>query len=91
MVGRRPSAPRPVPWPRVPWVRPPVAAGTVGAVAGGAAGRAISGGDTRAVELTVRLDSGRTIAVVQPGSVNDYRVGDRARGTNDGTTTRVAR
>ena len=68
-----------------------VAAGTVGAVAGGAAGRAISGGDTRAVEFTVLLDSGRTIAVVQPGSVNDYRVGDRVRVTNDGTTTRVAR
>ena len=47
--------------------------------------------DTRAVEFTVRLDSGRTIAVVQPGSVNDYRVGDRVRVTNDGTTTRVAR
>ena len=68
-----------------------VAAGTVGAVAGGAAGRAISGGDTRAVEFTVRLDSGRTIAVVQPGSVDDYHVGDRVRVTNDGTTTRVAR
>mgnify|MGYP006879907271 CR=1 FL=1 len=49
------------------------------------------GGDTAAVEFTVRLDSGRTIAVVQPGSVDDYRVGDRVRVTNDGTTTRVAR
>jgi len=68
-----------------------VAGGTVGAVAGGAAGRAISGGDTQAVEFTVRLDNGQTIAVVQPGSVNDYRVGDRVRVTNDGTTTRVAR
>ena len=67
------------------------AAGTVGAAAGGVAGRAISGGDTAAVEFTVRLDSGRTIAVVQPGSVDDYRVGDRVRVTNDGTTTRVAR
>jgi len=47
--------------------------------------------DTRAVEFTVRLDDGQTIAVVQPGSVNDYRVGDRVRVTNDGTTTRVAR
>lgn len=68
-----------------------VAAGPVGAAAGGVAGRTISGGDTHAVEFTVRLDSGRTIAVVQPGSVNDYRVGDRVRVTNDGTTTRVAR
>ena len=66
-------------------------AGPVGAAAGGVAGRTISGGDTHAVEFTVRLDSGRTIAVVQPGSVNDYRVGDRVRVTNDGTTTRVAR
>ena len=68
-----------------------VAAGPVGAAAGGVAGRAISGGNTNAVEFTVRLDNGRTIAVVQPGSVGDYRVGDRVRVTNDGTTTRVAR
>lgn len=47
--------------------------------------------DTAAVEFTVRLDSGKSIVVVQPGSVNDYRVGDRVRVTNDGSQTRVAR
>lgn len=47
--------------------------------------------DTSAVEFTVTLDSGKSIVVVQPGSVNDYRVGDRVRVTNDGSQTRVAR
>ena len=47
--------------------------------------------DTSAVEFTVTLDSGKSIVVVQPGSVNDFRVGDRVRVTNDGSQTRVAR
>ncbi len=47
--------------------------------------------DTSAVEFTVRLDSGQSIVVVQPGTVTAYRVGDRVRVTNDGTQTRVAR
>ena len=47
--------------------------------------------DTSAVEFTVRLESGKSIVVVQPGSVSDYRVGDRVRVTNDGSQTRVAR
>lgn len=47
--------------------------------------------DTAAVEFTVRLESGESIVVVQPGSVGDYRVGDRVRVTNDGSQTRVAR
>lgn len=47
--------------------------------------------DTSAVEFTVTMDSGKSIVVVQPGSANDYRVGDRVRVTNDGTQTRVAR
>jgi outer membrane lipoprotein SlyB len=49
------------------------------------------GRSTAGVEFTVRLESGNPIVVVQPGSVTDYRVGDRVRVTNDGTTTRVAR
>ena len=53
-------------------------------------GRRLSS-DTSAVEFTVRLDSGKSIVVVQPGSVSDYRVGDRVRVTNDGSQTRVAR
>lgn len=47
--------------------------------------------DTQAVEFTVRLDSGQSIVVVQPGTVTDYRIGDRVRVTNDGSQTRVAR
>ena len=53
-------------------------------------GRRLSS-DTSAVEFTVTLDSGKSIVVVQPGTVTDYRVGDRVRVTNDGTQTRVAR
>lgn len=49
------------------------------------------GRDTAAVEFTVRLESGNPIVVVQPGAVDEYRVGDRVRVTNDGRTTRVAR
>jgi outer membrane lipoprotein SlyB len=47
--------------------------------------------DTSAVEFTVLLESGKSVVVVQPGSVSDYRVGDRVRVTNDGSQTRVAR
>lgn len=47
--------------------------------------------DTPAVEFTVRLESGESIVVVQPGTVTEYRVGDRVRVTNDGSQTRVAR
>ena len=53
-------------------------------------GRRLSS-DTSAVEFTVTLDSGKSIVVVQPGSVNDFRVGDRVRVTSDGSQTRVAR
>jgi outer membrane lipoprotein SlyB len=47
--------------------------------------------DTAAVEFTVLLESGKSIVVVQPGTVGDYRAGDRVRVTNDGSQTRVAR
>ncbi len=67
------------------------AGATAGAVAGGAAGNAMAGRTTAGVEFTVRLESGRTVAVVQPDSLNDYRVGDRVRVTSDGVTTRVSR
>ncbi|WP_158635341.1 glycine zipper 2TM domain-containing protein [Luteimonas cucumeris] len=68
------------------------AGAVAGAVAGGAAGNAISGSNTTGVEFTVRLEeTGQTVAVVQAGSVNDYRVGDRVRVTSDGRTTRVSR
>lgn len=41
------------------------------------------------LELTVHLDSGRTIAVVQGDSGEPFRPGDRVRITSDGYRTRV--
>src|SRR5262245_5344742 len=70
------------------------AAGAVGgAVAGGLLGSAIQrGGQTRSgVEVTLRLDSGEAIAVTQPGSPNDFRVGDRVRVVGDSDEARVSR
>jgi outer membrane lipoprotein SlyB len=62
-----------------------------GAIIGGMAGAAVEEGITRqdGLEITVRLDSGRTIAVVQAADVR-FRPGDRVRvlyGRNG--TTRV--
>lgn len=69
-----------------------VAGGVAGAVAGGALGSALQGSqNTAGLELTVRLDSGQTIAIVQPGSPNDFRVGDRVRVIGNGENTRVSR
>lgn len=70
-------------------------ANTAGAIAGAAAGGAIGNrmgrGARQGIEVTVELDSGRTIAVVQDGSVNDFRVGDVVHVSSDGTNTRVSR
>lgn len=51
-----------------------------GAITGGLAGAAIEEGVTRkeALEITVELDNGEIIAVVQERD-DDYRVGDRVR------------
>lgn len=70
-----------------------VVGAVLGAVAGGLAGNAIEQGATRrrAVELTVRLDDGKTIAVVQEDDPALYRVGDRVRVLSDYRETRVAR
>lgn len=62
-----------------------------GAVAGGAAGSAASGSSRQGVEVTVQLDSGRTVAIVQEGNPNQFRVGDRVNVASDGTTSRVTR
>ncbi|HUW28174.1 MAG TPA: glycine zipper 2TM domain-containing protein [Sulfuriferula sp.] len=64
----------------------------VGAVAGGLAGSAIEEGVTRqnGLEITVRLDSGRTLAVTQADD-EDIRVGDRVRVLSGNGVTRVAR
>jgi outer membrane lipoprotein SlyB len=65
----------------------------VGAVAGGLAGAAIEEGVTRSpgVEVTVRLDNGQVLAVVQDDRGEAFRPGDSVRVVRDGGTTRVAR
>jgi outer membrane lipoprotein SlyB len=65
----------------------------IGAVAGGMAGAAIEEGVTRTqgVEVTVKLNKGGTIAIVQALSPNErFTVGDRVRVLYGGQNTRVA-
>lgn len=69
-------------------------AAVIGAVAGGMAGAAIEEGITRTegVEITVKMDSGKTIAIVQALSPYErYMVGDRVRILYSGQNARVAR
>jgi len=65
----------------------------IGAVAGGIAGAAIEEGvtRTRGVEVTVKMDNGRTIAIVQALSPNErLSVGERVRVIHSGENVRVA-
>lgn len=69
------------------------AAGAVaGAIIGGLVGNAVenNANQRNGIEVTVRLDSGRTIAVPQENSGENFRPGDRVRVLSDGYTTRVA-
>ena len=63
----------------------------VGVVAGGIAGQAIEEGATRktGLEITVRMDSGRTIAIVQEDKDDDFVPGDRVRVLQSGGQARV--
>ena len=65
----------------------------IGAVAGGLAGSAVEESATRTqgVELTVRLDDGQFLAVVQADEGEGFRAGERVRVLRDAGTTRVAR
>lgn len=65
----------------------------VGAVAGGMAGAAIEEGATRraGVEVTVRLQGGQLLAVVQEDGGERFMPGERVRLLRDGATTRVSR
>ena len=65
------------------------AGAVAGAAAGGAVGRGMARGNHPGVEITVQLESGRTVAVAQDGRSTDYRVGDRVRVTTDGAVSRV--
>ena len=67
-------------------------AAVIGAVAGGVAGQAAEQGVTgkRGVEVTVKLDSGQMVAVMQEAD-ETFRPGDRVRILSDGATSRVTR
>ena len=67
-----------------------VVGGVAGAVVGGIAGAAAEEGITRqkGFEITVRLDSGRMMAVVQAAD-EDFKVGERIRILTGGGVTRV--
>lgn len=64
----------------------------IGTVAGAVAGEAAAQGATRpGLEITVRLDGGRMIAVTQPAGKDSFKPGDRVRVVSDGRTARVTR
>lgn len=67
-----------------------VVGATIGAVLGGLGGAAAEEAVTRqkGVEITVKLDSGRMIAVTQAAD-QEFRVGDRVRILSGGGVTRV--
>ena len=65
----------------------------IGAVAGGMAGAAIEEGVTRTqgVEITVKMNNGQTIAIVQVLPPNErFAVGERVRVISSGQNARVA-
>jgi outer membrane lipoprotein SlyB len=68
-------------------------AAVLGAVAGGLAGSAIEEGVTRkqAMEITVKMDTGQLIAIVQEGDPAEFRGGDRVRIISTGGESRVTR
>ncbi len=68
-----------------------VVGAAVGAVLGGLGGAAAEEAVTRqnGVEITVKLDSGRLIAITQAAD-EEFRVGDRVRVLSGGGATRVS-
>jgi len=66
-------------------------AAVIGAVAGGLAGSAIEEGVTRkdGVEITVKLDSGPLVAIVQEAT-EEFHPGEKVRLLESGGTTRVS-
>jgi outer membrane lipoprotein SlyB len=67
--------------------------GPVATVGGAAAGSAIQNSATtgQGLEITVLLDNGQTVAIVQEGPLDAFRAGDNVNVTSDGSTTRVSR
>lgn len=69
-----------------------VAGAVAGAVAGGAVGSAAQGSaSTNGLEINIRLDTGESVAIVQPGDPRDFRVGDRVRISGTAENARVTR
>jgi len=64
----------------------------IGAVAGGLAGSALEEGVTRkdGVEITVKLDTGTMLAIVQEDSGEKFSPGERVRVLESGSETRVS-
>jgi len=64
-----------------------------GAVAGGVGGAALEEGITRrqGVEITIQLDNGEYLAVVQEDGGEDFQPGERVRLVGGGQTARVTR
>ncbi len=67
--------------------------GPVATVGGAAAGSAIqqAANTGQGLEVTILLDNGQTVAVVQEGPLDAFRPGDLVNVTSDGTTARVSR
>lgn len=66
------------------------AGGVVGTVVGAVVGESVAQGAPRqALEITVRLDEGRVIAVTQPAGKESFKPGDRVRVVSDGRIARV--
>ena len=65
----------------------------IGAILGGVVGSAMEEGATArpGVEITVRLESGALVAVVQSPEEPAFKAGDRVRVLSDGVMTRVTR
>jgi outer membrane lipoprotein SlyB len=68
------------------------AGGVVGTVVGAVVGESVSQGAPRpALEITVRLDEGRVIAVTQAAGKESFKAGDRVRVVSDGRIARVVK
>jgi outer membrane lipoprotein SlyB len=70
-----------------------IVGGVLGAVVGGVAGSAGEEGTTKqkGIEITVKLDGGRMIAVTQAAEPNEvFQVGERVRILSGGGVTRVS-
>lgn len=68
-------------------------AAVVGAVVGGMAGAAAEEGMTRkqGVEVTVKMENGEMLAIIQEDGGEGFKPGERIRLLQDGRTTRVTR